>query len=183
MNPTQLTKKLIELAGPLGPLGTEEARERLRSELIQGEPVTIATAILDAVSACPELPVTVAREDFEFTASELLAEIGDSPKVAAALTQRLAQPGLRVVILDALALLAARSAAPALAALARAQVPHASLNPRELVRLASALGSVGGAEALAAVELLRAHGGWPPEVVRELEIALESLGDSTSAGR
>ncbi|PTL84915.1 hypothetical protein [Vitiosangium sp. GDMCC 1.1324] len=175
MNRAALTERLIDLAGPLGPLGTDEERDKIRQELLGGAPITTAAAILDAVAAQPELPVNVSREDFEFAATELLAELGEQPGVVDHLLRRWGEPPIRVAILDALALLAARTAAPALAALARAQIPHASLDTRELVSLVSALGCVGGEKALAAVEELRARGNWPAEVSRELEIALEAL--------
>jgi hypothetical protein len=175
MNRSEIISRLIELAGPLGPLGTEDAREQVRSAVMGREPITAASAVLDAVAAQPELPSNVSREEFEFAAAELLAEVGEQPGVLDLFIRGLEHSALRVVLLDAIALLAARAAAPALAALARAQVPDPSLSSRELVRLASALGCVGGAEALAVVEELRAHRGWPPEVARELEIAYEAL--------
>lgn len=175
MNRSEIINRLIDLAGPLGPLGTEESREQVRSALIGREPIAAASAILDAVAARPQLPSNVSREEFEFVAAELLAEVGEQPGVLDLFTHGLQQSALRVVLLDAIALLAARAAAPALVVLARAQLPHPSLSSRELVRLASALGCVGGAEALAAVEELRAHSSWPPEVARELEIAYAAL--------
>jgi hypothetical protein len=176
MSRTHVMARLMTLAGPRGPLGTDEVLDRLRDELLEGEPLTAASAILDAVETRPELPANVSREDFEGTAADLLAELGERPGVVDYLCQQLERPGLRGVLLDALALLADPAAAPAVAALAKAQLPQPALETRELVKLLSALGCVGGPESREALDSLRARGGWSPEVSRELEIADEALG-------
>ncbi|RKH67430.1 hypothetical protein D7X96_19545 [Corallococcus interemptor] len=149
---------------------------RLRDELLEGEPRTAASAILDAVEARPELPVNLSREDFEGTAADLLVELGENPGVVDHLCQQFARPRLWGVLLDALALLADPAAAHTVAALAKSQLRHPTLEVPELIKLVSTLGCVGGPESREALDAFRARGDWSPDVARELEIAHEALG-------
>jgi hypothetical protein len=169
---------LITLAGPLGPFGTDEQQGVVRSRLMSGAATVAAERILDAVQACPPLPVNVPREDFEFVASDLLAGLGEDPSVMERLVLALEEPAVRKVAIEALALLANADVAEALAALVTRELATPFLTEDETIHLASALGAVGGVAALAAIEALRAKP-VSEAVRRELDIALQMLGAST----
>lgn len=169
---------LVTLAGPLGPFGTDEQQHAVRSRLMSGAATVAAERILDAVRACPPLPVNVARRDFEFVASELLAELGEDQPVRERLVLALDEPPARKVAIEALALLAKPDVAKALAALVTSELATPFLTEEETIHLASALGAVGGTVALVAIEALRAQP-VSEAVKRELDIALQTLGAST----
>jgi hypothetical protein len=176
MSRSQIMKRLLFLASPLGPMGTNEERDRLYQELLNcREPIAVAATILDIVESKPELPSNISREDFEGTAIDLLVELGEEPGVEDYLVQKLRNSVLLAVLLDTLALRSTQSAGPKLVALALSQVTCQTLEQRELVKLVSALGCIGGLEAYEALKVLEERDEWPPEVARELEIALDAL--------
>ena len=174
MSCNQILNKLLFLASPLGPMGTEEERDKLSQELLNcKEPIEVAAMILDAVESKFELPSNILREDFEGTVIDLLVKLGEKPGVEDYLIKKLQYPALLTILLDTLSLRATQSAGPKLAALARAQITCQTLELEELVKLISALGSIGGQESLEALWALNERGGWPPEVAHEISIALE----------
>jgi len=166
--------QLIELAGPSGPMGSELTRQKQREALSAGDPLAASERILGAVAAVPPLPANVPRKDFEFAASELLGELSEAEAVRELLERVLHNPPLRGVALDALSLLANPAAGPALAVLAASEVKAPFLSEDELIRLASALGCVGGDSSSEALEQLRARP-CSPLVARELDIARQAL--------
>jgi hypothetical protein len=159
----------------MGPLGTAEEESRLRGQLTAGDPLQAAERLLHAVTERPVLPPNVTRREFDLTAAELLAELGQHAGVRMTLERSLSDPCVRAVAIDALALLGDAAAGPALAALAMAQLESPTLSQDELVSLASALGCVGGPEARTAVNAFRAHP-FSDVVAREIDIAHEALG-------
>ncbi|WP_239375916.1 hypothetical protein [Frankia sp. Cj5] len=169
---------LAALAGPLGPWAAEERAEQLRRELLDGDPTVSADQILAVVVSRPALPasIPVTWRDIDDEAAELLAELGEHVEVRALLVRSLHDPALRLVAIQALGQLADPDTAPALAALAASEFRAPILTENEVVYLASALGSVGGADALSGIQDLRRRN-WPPEVTREVEIALQALLD------
>lgn len=173
----RLAAALASLAGPQGPWASREQTDRLRREVVAGDPVDAARRILAVMADRPALPgrAPVTWQDVEGEAAEVLSELGEHAEVRALLTRSVRDPAVRLVAIRALANLAAPDTAAALAALAADEVHEPVLTEEELVYLASALGSVGGDEARAAVEAL-SRGAWPAAVTRELEIALQTLG-------
>jgi hypothetical protein len=167
-------QRLIELAGPLGPLAADTRDEELRAALMGGRPIEAAARILDAVRASPTLPSNVTRRDFEYAAAELLSELAKHTAVRHHLENLLLDPVFRSVAIDALALRSDLATGTPLAALATAELAEPFLNEDELIRLVSALGCVGGLDALRAVEALQTKP-YPDVVKRELEIAKEAL--------
>lgn len=169
----QVAAALATLAGPRGPWAGADRRELLRRQLLSADPVMSAGRILAVVASRPTLPaeVPVTWPDIEDEAVDLLAELGLDTDVRALLVRSLHDTAVRLVAIRALGQLAEPATAPALAA----QPQAADLTQEELVHLVSALGCVGGPEALAAVQNLRRRD-WAPAVVRELEIALQALG-------
>jgi predicted naringenin-chalcone synthase len=168
---SSVIEQLIRLAGPLGPLGTFEDQARLRDDLRSGAPPVAAQRVLDAVAAAPALPANVTPRDFEGAATEILAELADDPGARQVLERGLADPAIRPVAIDALGLSCNPLAGPALA---RLVLDDTTLREDELGRVVSALGCVGGDDAVAALGMLRARD-LPESVVRELEIALEAI--------
>lgn len=174
--PGRIAVLLAALAGPQGPWATEEQVEHLRRQLLEGEPAEAAGRLLTTVASRPSLPpsVPVTWPEIDHEAAELLSVLGEYPDARSLLVRSLDDPSVRSVVLEALALLADPAAAPALAELAAAQLRLPFLSEPELVHLASALGCVGGADALAALRGLRSRI-WSPEVARELDIALQAI--------
>lgn len=174
-------KQLIELAGPLGPFGTGVHTDSLLRVLKAGKPLEAAERILYAVGTNPTLPPNILKRDFEFAVSEVLSELSEQDSVRRRLENGLWDVNLRLVVIDALAMLANSASGAALAALASTELSDSFLKEDELIRLASALGSVGGSEARVAVEALLAHP-FSEAVLRELEIAREAIGDQDNYG-
>jgi hypothetical protein len=90
------------------------------------------------------LPPNVTRKDFEFAASELLAEMAGEARLRENLERALQKPLVRRIALDASSLLADRLAAPALAALAANDLEAPFLSEDKLIRLARPSAGVGG---------------------------------------
>jgi hypothetical protein len=166
-------EQLIRLAGPLGALGSLEEQARVREELKSGDPLGAASRLLDAVAAKTKLPASVSRADFEGTVADLLAELAEHASVREQLERVLANPALRPVAIDALALLGNPAAGLPLARLVTEPGVAPPLTDDELVGLIAALGSVAGPDAVSALELLRGRE-LPEAAAHELEIALES---------
>jgi hypothetical protein len=174
-HPTPL-ELLTILAGPVGPLGTEAERERLRRQLLAGDPLAAAERVLDALKAPSPADAGTSREGIEGEASDLLADLADSEGVAFRLTKSLDNPATRAAVLDALALNPRADALAPLASVVEA-AGYDDWSERELIKLASALGSQGKA-ARPAVLLLQEAREWPPAVERELAIAFVATNEA-----
>lgn len=176
MTPEQVLAAIIAVAAPGGPWGNEEQIARRRQDLLAGDPVIAANQLLTAVALGSSLPesVPVTWDDLNVEIADLLADLAADERVRGLLVQSLDDAPIRVVVLDALALRADPGAAPALTRLAAEQRERPFLPEDELIRLASALGSVGGPEARAEVLRLSARS-WTPAVDRELMIARQAI--------
>jgi hypothetical protein len=165
---------LIKLAGPLGPFGSPEENERLRTALKAGDPLAAAQRVLGAVTSQPLLPSHVERRAVELEAAELLNDLVSDPRVRLELERALTDKASRPVALDAIALSTDPRFGPALAALARTELERPNLSESELIRLASAMGAVAGDQFLALLQQMRAKP-YPAGVIREIEVALHAL--------
>jgi hypothetical protein len=135
---------------------------------VAGEPAAAAERLLRALRLPP--PAGVEITDVQIEAADLLAHLIDSPGVSERVLAALASPDTRAAALDAIALSAHRAAAPQLAAVVGAN-GYAKWSDRELVKLASALGSAGGPAARDAIAMMQSRGGWSDDVGRELALA------------
>ena len=170
---------LVRLAGPLGPAGSLEEQERLRETLKGGDPLVAAGRLLRAVGRQPPLPPNVERATYEFEAAEILGDLAKDPRVRLELERALGDQILRSVALEALALCANPASEDALVALAKAEHERPFLGEDDLVRLASAIGMVGGERAAATLAGLRA-GERSPKVRHEIEVALAAIRGDTA---
>src|SRR5690348_7002473 len=117
LSPGQAAALLAELAGPRGPMATDEQADRPRRQLLHGPPAAAARVILAAVAGRPALPpaIPVTWDDVNHEAADLLSELAGEPDVPPLLTAALGDPATRPVALEALALAADPATAPALA--------------------------------------------------------------------
>ena len=173
---TQTARMLWSLAGPQGPMRSDAETERTRRVLVSGDPQLATSRLLDALRAGAP-PADVTPEDLSIEAAELFSELLRAPgdDVLNLLLGALEDPPTRTAALDAIALSADQRAARPLAELVRRH-SYEDWSERELVKLASALGSLSGAEARGAIAALAAHGGWPSVVQNEIDLAAESVG-------
>jgi hypothetical protein len=143
--------------------------ERQRAELRGGDPVDAAHTLLQVLrTSIPPHGVEISA--IRAAAADLLSDLARSPAVVELLVGALDSPSTRIVALHALALSGERTAGPPLAMLVDT-CGYVDWTQEEMVGLASALGMIDGAEAIAAIALLAQRGPWPEAVEREIEIA------------
>ena len=178
MDEDELIARLEELAGPLGPLvsvaGRREEQDRWADA--GGEP--LFDALIDLLAARP-LSSTFAPElidDIEVVIVEVLSRIaGSDPDRAQAKLASLLREGEALgVAIDVLGAAGGPPAVQLLGALCR----DAQLDEATRVRLASALGELGGAEARAALGALAdSAASGETALLAEIAIARQLTGD------
>jgi hypothetical protein len=168
-DPARVAALLWSLAGPRGPMRPADEEERQRAELLQGNPVDAASALLHALrTSSPPPGVDIA--DAEGAAADLLSDLAADPAVVDLLIDALGASQTRAAALDALGLSGERAAEGPLAALIESR-GYEGWTEREIVKLVSAVGMVAGPEARTALDTLAGRGPWPDVVEREIEIA------------
>lgn len=167
---------LAELAGPLGPFSTPEERERDRqkwlAQLGEDHIPVLTDLLLHPPSSQAYRPAT--WDQFEMELLEALGAVGrrNPPQVLALLASALYDPRARPTVITAVGLVGSPAGLPILRSLSQ----HADLGPDELVRLACALGEIGGNGAREALERLQLlDGAKQIEVADEIEIALHNI--------
>jgi hypothetical protein len=168
MSREELVEQLLELAGPLGPFGSLESKDKVRERL----PVAdkgFWNVLLNVILRPPSLPAAVSHSDFDLELSDSLARsVTADPDRIQALRSLLDVPRARGVALDAVASLRRAESVPWLADL----LHRSELSETDLVRLVDALGEIGGDDATLLLRQLRSRADLPLAARREIEITL-----------
>jgi hypothetical protein len=119
----------------------------------------------------------VKLENMQTEAADLLSELllASGSEVFDRLIVALEDPATRATALDAFALSAEKRAGSRLADLVDLH-RYKDWTDRELMKLASALGSIESDETRRAIAILNARGGWSRDVQSELDLAAEQAG-------
>ena len=174
---------IAHLEAPLGPLCTPEEAEADEHAWAEAQDEGMLDALLD-LAAHPPSPAergALDPEQFEYGLSRVLTLLGlrrpgGLRARAAALLDR---PPARATLIEVIGAMRDPAGASLLAPLA----DEPDLSEEEAVRLACALGEIGGEAAAASLRRLESHpGSAAPRAAREIEIAWESL-DRLSRGR
>jgi hypothetical protein len=172
----ELFKQIISLAGPLGPLGSEEDVSKIRQKITRDHPLATAMDLLNIIRIAPTIPESVSWDDVRWEIVELLAMLAEDDQVRNfLLSSLLTSSKARSVILDSLALLSSPESGPTLARLASRLSKEDNISDEEFIALASALGSSGGPEALMALNDMHQMSELSKEVKKEINIALTML--------
>lgn len=172
----ELFNQIISLAGPLGPLGSEEDVSKIRHKITRGHPLTTAIDLINIIRIAPTVPKFVSWDDVEWEIVELLGMLAEDDEVRNFLLSSLfTSSKARSVILNSLALLFSPQLGPTLARLAFELSNEDNVSDKELIALASALGSSGGPEALSALNAMREMTQFSKKVKNEINIALSML--------
>ena len=174
---TSRTERLLwSLSGPPGPMRSDADDERERQALLGGDPDVAASRLLDVLRRSTP-PADVKLEDMQTEAADLLSELLLAPGsgVHERLIAALEHPATRATALDAFALSAEGRAGSRLVDLVDLH-QYKGWSDRELMKLASALGSIASDETRRAIGILNARGGWSSDVQNELDLAAESAG-------
>lgn len=170
----ELLKQIIYLAGPLGPLGSEEDKSNVRQKIASGDLLNTTKDLVNIIQIAPDLPTFVNWDHIEWEIVELLAMVSENEDVRNFLLRSLfTNSKTRSVILESLSLLSSPESGPALACLAFRLFKEDNISDKELISLASALGSSGGPEALVALNTMHEMVQLSEEVKKEINIALE----------
>jgi hypothetical protein len=148
---------------------TDEDDELERHKLLAGDPPVAAARILDALHLGP-LPAGVAITDLQAEAADLLSELAADPRVMVLLVDAIGVTPTRTASLDAIALSGEQAAASPLAVVVRSG-DYDRWSEREVIKLVSALGSVGGPQSRAAIDAISRRRAWSSAVERELQVA------------
>jgi hypothetical protein len=158
---TSRTESLLwSLSGPPGPMRSEADDERERQALLAGDPDVAASRLLDVLRRSTP-PADVKLENMQTEAADLLSELllASGSEVFERLIAALEDPATRATALDAFALSAEERAGSRLADLVDLH-RYKDWTDRELMKLASALGSIESDETRRAFAILNARGGW-----------------------
>jgi HEAT repeat protein len=163
---------LFELAGPLGPMGSIEAREARRREVASGAPDWLLDGLVSILTDRPDLPAPVSWDDVEFEIVDLLGAFPAQPDLLARLVPLLDRPSARRTVIEALGPIGDPRAVKDL----ERMYDRGQLDADELTRLAGSLGEIGGDAAAALLRRIAARNNLPPEARAEVDLALERLG-------
>lgn len=172
----QMIAILVDFAGPLGPFESLDERLDRRDQWVTTADNTVIDALLNVLVYPPDeseiYPVT--REGFELHLSELLVLLGrhDSSytleKIGPYLSNELARP----TVIEVIGGLGSQQGISWIKPLLNEE----NLTEDELVRLACALGEIGGAEAHRLLKQMRASSSTEmKDLHREINIALQSV--------
>lgn len=165
----------LSLAGSRGSPGGEADEQRLRREIVGGDPLEATNAILSVLRSA-DSPSTIPRGDLEAEAADLLASLIHAPPVLERVVEALDDPATRAACLDAVAIVGEPAARQPLVAIVQ-DARYVTWPDGDLVSFIAALGSVGGRDASDAVTQMRRRGGWSRAVDREMEITESMLYD------
>jgi hypothetical protein len=175
---------LLDFAGPLGPLRSFDERIEQKQRWMSEVDDSAFDLLLDILVDPPgESEMRqVDPEDYEFELSELLTGVGrrDPAGALAKVGPLAADRRIRPVVIDVIGGLGAPAGVDWLEGLLRSE----ALSQDELVRVASALGELGGGRARALLEgMRRRYADATPEVQKEIEVALRSVESAQPRGR
>ena len=170
---------LLELLGPLGPFGTPEEREAEENRWISALDERAVEELLELVLHPPSATELghVSQADLEFLIAQALGQVARRdpaqwlPRFGSVLSNRAARPAM----IEAIGMTGTVAALGWLAPL----VDSADLSEDESIRLACALGEIGGDRAKGLLERqLSRTAAQSAEIRREIEIALEAIARS-----
>lgn len=175
MKKEDLVQLLVGLAMPLGPHETFEEREERRakwSSLVSSESMDALIELLrHPVLAESIYPVTAGEFEFEVTESLIMVGKHEPDALVTRLKPLLNEASLRGPLIEVLGGVSADYSIDLLASLLKNKATN--LNEGELIRLAGALGELGGVAARGMLEQLRdSHAGCNGLLKREIEIAI-----------
>ena len=168
----QTLEILLELAGPLGPGGSIEAREARRREVTSGAPDWLLDGLVSILTDRPDLPTAVSWEDVELKIVDLLGALSARPDLLARLVPLLDRPSARGTVIEALGPIGDPRAVKDIERV----YDRGQLDADELTRVAGSLGEIGGDAAAALLRRIAAWDNLPPEARAEVDLALERLG-------
>jgi hypothetical protein len=175
MTRKEVIKKVAQLSGPLGPFESLDERTRQRNEWAAAGEDEVIDLLSDILVNPPDAAQfrQATSEDFELELSELLILLGQHDptqliqKIGPLLTNGRARP----TIIGVIGALGVEDGIRWLTPL----VESAQLTGDELVRLAGALGEIGGPAARLLLEQMRASTpAGMTDVLQEINIALQS---------
>jgi hypothetical protein len=177
MNRDALLAKLAELAGPLGPLVSVSERRDAQDRWADEGGLALLDTLTDLLLERPLAEVVPAADvdDVEILVVEILARIsGRDPDRARSQLQRLLRvPSARGVAIDVLGASGGMPAVGLLASLRR----ETTLDAATQLRLAGALGEIGGDEACAELRALASTAATDDtELLQEIKIAQQRAG-------
>ncbi len=172
MTEEQALRALASLGEPLGPLRTPADAEGSDRAWAAAAGSDAIDAFLDLLARPPSRLAGRSPDSFEYEVSRGLTLLGSIHPQALldCASERLGDPRLRPTLIEVLGTLPHERS---LALLARLAEPGQDLSEEEAVRLACALGEIGGRRARRLLETLRGHpAGSRPRVIAEIEVAI-----------
>ena len=167
---------LADFAGPLGPLQTPEERDARKQQwmdTVEMSAVDRLLAVLVRSRQPPELE-RLDKDHVEFELAELLIGVGrrDEDATLARVAPLLDVARARPALIDVIGGLRSQAGLPLLARVMR----EPDLSEDETVRLACALGEIGGGRARELLTVLQERFTDPPAAVaQEIDIALQAI--------
>lgn len=172
MNRDEVIEALASFAGPLGPMTTlEERLERQDRWVDQAGPELLAA--LAGIVDSPPQPLPASSDDWEVLVVEIASKAGAAhpDEALAQFLPLLQRPGARAIVVDALGGVADARAVSALGEL----LARADLTEDDRIRIAGALGDIGGDEACRLLRGMKAAAApEEDELHQEIDIALSS---------
>lgn len=165
---------VLELAGPIGPMGSVDAREAQRRAVASEAPDWLLEGLLSILVDRPELPATVNWAEVELEIVDLLSGLSGRRDLLPRLVPLLDDPCARPAVIEALGSIGDSRAVEDLKRI----YDRGELDSDELTRLACALGEISGDAAVALLRRIAAAAGTPPEVRAEAELALQHMDGS-----
>jgi hypothetical protein len=155
MTISELIQRLVDFSGPLGPLESLEERIRRRNEWVAGTDSDIVELLLEVLiqpTGVAELrPAT--RDDFELEITEVLTLLGqrDTSNFLQRVGPLLVNDQARPILIEVIGALQGQEGIYWLKTL----LDSVELTEDELIRLACALGEIGGLETRMLLERMR----------------------------
>jgi hypothetical protein len=169
----ELIQVLADFAGPLGPFRALEEMEERRSAWLDGLRASDLPALLDLLRSPPApaeySPATADDFELELTDAVTAAAAGDPEPSLALMTPLIQDDRARGAVIDVIGGLQLARGLELLAPL----VIDARLTSDERVRLACALGDIGGDDARALLRALQTRSDGESDVLAEIDIALQ----------
>ena len=157
-------------------MGSEEELSNIRQRITRGDPLITAKDLINIIRIAPTIPKFVSWDNVQWEIVELLAILAEDDEVRNFLLSCLLNASkTRSVILHSLSLLSSPESGATLARLAFKLIKEDNISDKEFIALASALGSSGGPEAIAALNAMREMTQLSKEVKKEIAIALTML--------
>lgn len=160
---------VLELAGPIGPMGSIDAREAQRRAVASDAPDWLLDGLLSILVDRPALPATVDWAEVELEIVDLLGGLSKRRDLLPRLMPLLDDPSARPAVIEALGSTGDPCAVEGL----KRSYERGQLDGDELTRLACALGEIGGDTAVALLRRIAAAVGTPQEARAEAELALQ----------